>query len=162
MLATNAAVDGKINEVKSEVTTITNLATNSALSSKLNDVNGKTLSIANVATADALTFVENKVPNVIDSVKKADYDAKKQKLKKIILITTSDYNEFTNNILDIKIKEEKLVNDFDIAVFLKKTGFDDKLKKVNKQVTSDKIKHAVVQNELKDTNLWLKSFYQSK
>ena len=83
MLATNAAVDGKINEVKGEVTIITNLATNSAPNSKLNDVKGKTLSIANVATADTLKFVENKVPNVSDLVKKVDYDAKKQKLKKL-------------------------------------------------------------------------------
>ena len=77
------SVDGKINEVKGEVTIITNLATNSAPNSKLNDVKGKTLSIANVATADTLKFVENKVPNVSDLVKKVDYDAKKQKLKKL-------------------------------------------------------------------------------
>ena len=59
------------------------LATNAAVDGKINDVKGKTLSIAKVATADTLKFVENKVPNVSDLVKKVDYDAKKQKLKKL-------------------------------------------------------------------------------
>ena len=37
----------------------------------------------------------------------------------------------------------------DIANFVKKTDFDDKLKHFNKKVTSNKTKHLLVENEFK-------------
>ena len=41
-------------------------------------------SITNLATTAALTNVENKIPNVSDLVKKADYDAKISEIEKNI------------------------------------------------------------------------------
>ena len=106
-LATNIAVSAKINEVKSEIPTIINLATNTALNAKINEVKNEIPSVTNLATTDALTAVENKNPNVSDLVKRADYDTKISEMK-IKYFTTSDYNKFTNNILDAKITEKKI------------------------------------------------------
>ena len=39
---------------------------------------------------------------------------------------------------------------YDIANFVKKTHFDDKVKNLNKKVTSNEIKHVLVENELKN------------
>ena len=39
----------------------------------------------------------------------------------------------------------------DIANFVKETDFNDKLKKLNRRVTSNKTKHLLVKNELKKT-----------
>ena len=50
----------------------------------------------------ALTTVENKIANVIDVVKKADYVAKISELENRYF-TTSDYNKFTSNTLDINV-----------------------------------------------------------
>ena len=48
---------------------ITNLATNSALDAKINEVKGKMPSFTNLATTTALIAVENKIPNVSNLVK---------------------------------------------------------------------------------------------
>ena len=58
-------------------------------------------SITNLATTAALTTVENKIPNISDLVKKADYDAEIKDIK-IKYFTTSDYNKSTNNTFDEK------------------------------------------------------------
>ena len=42
-----------------------------------------------------------------------------------------------------------LASKSDIANFVKKTDFHDKLKKLNEKVTSNKTKHLLVENELK-------------
>ena len=62
-------------------------------------VKDKILNIANLATTTALTAVENKIPNVSNLVKKADYDAKISEM-------ASDYSTFTSNALDTKITKK--------------------------------------------------------
>ena len=41
--------------------------------------------------------------------------------------TTSDYNKFTNEILDAKIKNKKLVNKSDISEFINSSNLDKKI-----------------------------------
>ena len=53
---------------------ITNLATNTTCIAKINEVKNKILNITYLATATTLV-VENKIVNVTNLVKKADYDA---------------------------------------------------------------------------------------
>ena len=53
----------------------------------------------------ALTTVENKIPNVSDLVKKADYDVKIPEIENKDFIT-SDYNKFTRNTLDVKLTQK--------------------------------------------------------
>ena len=88
------------------MTDSTNIATNASLNGKINEVTGKIPSIINSATSAGLTTVENKIPNVCDLVKKADYDAKISEMENKYF-TTYDYNKFTNNILfDTKITQK--------------------------------------------------------
>ena len=47
--------------------------------------------------------VENKILNVTDLVKKTDYNAKITEIKGKSF-TTSNYNKFTNDIIDAEIK----------------------------------------------------------
>ena len=43
--------------------------------------------------------------------------------------TTSDYNKFTNNIFNAKIKTKKLVNKSDISEFINNTGINKKIER---------------------------------
>ena len=51
------------------------------------------------------------MPNVSDLVKKANFDAEIKDFKNKFF-NTSDYNKFTNNILDAKIIQKKLVKKY--------------------------------------------------
>ena len=94
---------------------------------KIYEIRGEIPSIAGLATTAALYAVKNKIPNVSGLVKKKkNYDAKIKYIKGKYF-TTSDYNKFTNDTFDAKIKQKELVNKSDISVFL--NGFD-----LNKEV----------------------------
>ena len=54
------------------------------------------------------------------------------------------------------MKQVNLASKNDIADFVKKTDFDDKLKNLNKKVTSNKAKHVLVENELNEQSKKLK------
>ena len=91
-------------------TSFTNLATSAFLNTKINEVKGEIPSITNLTTTAALTAIENKIPNISDLIKKADIDAEIKDMKGKYL-TKSDYNQFTNNILDQKITAIMLGNE---------------------------------------------------
>ena len=57
-----------------------------ALNTKILEVKIKIPNITNLANTAAPTAVENKTPNVVNLVKKTDYNTKLVKLKKIIII----------------------------------------------------------------------------
>ena len=50
-------------------------------------------------------YLENKIPNVTNLVRKADYDAKISDMENKYF-TTSHYNMLTNNILDTMITQK--------------------------------------------------------
>ena len=84
-------------------------------------------------------------------------------------ITTPDFNKLTAESYTPKLKQANLATKGDIAGFVKKADFDDKLKvKLKKKVTSKKSKHSLVKNELKkktatyNRKIINKSFYWSK
>ena len=60
-------------------------------------------SIAGLATTAPPHDVKNKVPNFCDLVIKTDYDSETKDIEGKYF-TTSDYNKFTYEILDEKIK----------------------------------------------------------
>ena len=114
---------------------MTNLATiTTALNAKINEVKNKIPNITNLATTTALTGVENKIPNVSNLVKKPDHKTKICETENKIItdhdkyITTQEFNKLTAN----------LASKSDIANFVKKADFDDKLQNLNKIVTSNK------------------------
>ena len=67
----NTSFNGKLNEVKNEIPSITNVVTTASLNAKINEVNKKIPDITNLATTTALTGVANNIPNVSDLVKKS-------------------------------------------------------------------------------------------
>ena len=105
MLLKKDLYNARIKNTENKILDITNLATNTTLNTKINEVKGELTSITEVATIAALTIVENKIPNNSDLVKKADYEAKIKDIKDKYF-TTFEYNKFTNNKLDEKIKEK--------------------------------------------------------
>ena len=70
--------------------------------------------------------VDNKFSDVSKSVKKADYDGK---VTDIIgkYFTTADYNKFTSNILDTKIKQKKLVSESNVFNLVNDSNLNTKL-----------------------------------
>ena len=80
---------------------ITNIATNPSLDTKINEVKGEIPSITNLATTAGLTTVESKIPNISNLVKKTDYNTKINKTEKKITdyhhsnkyITTPELNK---------------------------------------------------------------------
>ena len=116
----------------------------------------KYLGITNLATTAALTTVENKIPNVSNLVKKTDYNIKINEIEKKITdhdhdkyITALKFNMLTIENFAARLAQVNLASKNDIANFIKKTDFDDKLKILNKKITSNKTKHVLVENELK-------------
>ena len=87
--------------------------------------------ITNLATANACTAVENKIPH------HSKY------------ITTPEFNKLTVENFAARLKQANLATKGNIADFVKKADFDDKLKHLNKKVTSNKSKHLLVKTELK-------------
>ena len=87
---------------------------------KTTAIEGKTLTTTGLATTAILNAVKNEIPNVSDIVKKTDYDAEIPDID-VKYFTMSDYNKFTNDILDAKIKQS-------ISKFIKNIGLDEKIK----------------------------------
>ena len=95
--------------------------------------------------------------NTIDTsnlVKKTDYNTKIYEIEKKITdhdhdkcITTQEFNKLTSDYFTARLAQANLASKKDIANFVKKTDFDDKLKNLNKKVTSNKKKHLLVENE---------------
>ena len=98
------------------------------------------------------------MPNTSNLVKKADYNTKISKIENKLAtdhnhdkyINTQDFNKLTSESFNARLAKSDLASKRDIANFVKKTDVDDKLKNMNKNVTSNKTKHAIVENELNE------------
>ena len=73
--------------------------------SAINDIKGDIPSVTCLATNTALNRFKNKIPGISDLAKKTNYDAKTKDFESKYF-TSSDYNTFTNSILEAK-KENK-------------------------------------------------------
>ena len=80
--------------------------------------------------------------------KKTDYDKKISELEKKITdhnhdkyITTPEFNKLNAENFAAKLAQADLI---------KKTDFDAKLSNLNRKITSNKTKHLLVENELKN------------
>ena len=122
------------------------MATKAILNTKINEVKTEIPSISDLATTSALTAVENKIPSVSNLVKKTDYDTKVNEIEKKITdhnhdkyITTLEFNKLTAENFTARLAEANLVT---------KTDFDKKLLNLNRKITANKTKHLFVENEL--------------
>ena len=129
----------KINEVKDEISSINNLATTAPFNAKVNEIKDKIPNTTNLYTTTALNTVDNKIPGHSKH------------------ITTSEFNSLRVQNFSPKLGQANLASQNDVVNLVKKTDFDDKLKNWNKQITSNKVKHALSENELKR----LLTFYPS-
>ena len=127
------------------------------LNAKINEVKNKIPNINNLATFTAHTANENKMPNVINLVRKADCNTKISEIKNKIItdhdhdkyIDNQEFNTLTSENFTATLKQANLASKNDIANFVKNTDFDNKLK----YVTSNK-------NELNELSKMLKQYQQ--
>ena len=68
------------------------------------------------------------------------------KQKAIIYILTG-HNKFTKEIVDAKIKQEKLATKDDVFDCVTESYSDNELKALNKKVPSNKTKYMLIQNK---------------
>ena len=73
--------DAKIKDIEYGIPSITDLATNGALNTKINKVKNE---VPNITTTDALTAIKNKIPDVTNLVAKADHSTKVSEMEKNI------------------------------------------------------------------------------
>ena len=93
--------------------------------------------------------MENKTPNVSSLVKKkTDDDTKISELEKKLAdhnhdeyIGTPEFNALAADVFNARLIRANLVT---------KTDIDDKLSSLNRKITSNKTKHLLVENELKE------------
>ena len=111
---------------KKEIPSITNLATTAALNAKINEIKNKIPNITNLATTTALTAVENKIPNVSNLVKKTDYNTEISEIENKITtdhdhdknITTQEFNKLTSENFTARLAQGKnLASKNDITNF---------------------------------------------
>ena len=87
--------------------------------------------------------MENKIPNVSNLVKKTDYNTKFSEIENKITtdhhddksITTQESNKLAAKDFSAILAQANLVSKNDIANFLKKADFENKLKNLNKNGT---------------------------
>ena len=103
---TTTVLNTEISEVENKVSDTSGLVTTTALNTKIGEV-------------------EKKKPDVSGLVKKLDFNTKILDNEKKSF-TTSDYNKFTKEILDAKIKEKGLVDKSDISNFIKNSDLNTK------------------------------------
>ena len=70
--------------------------------------------------------IDNKIHDLSSLFNKTNYDTKISEIEEKYF-TTFDYNKFTSNILDAKVKQKELVNKSNISNLVKKFDLNAKL-----------------------------------
>ena len=116
-------VDEKIPDVSGLVITTVLNAKIGEVENKLPDTGGlMTTTVLDTKTGD----VYNKVPDVSGLINKIVHNAKTSDIEKKYF-TTLNYNKFTTEILDAKMKEKRLLDKFNISNLVKKSNLKRKL-----------------------------------
>ena len=105
---------------------------------KIKNIEDKIPDITNLVPNAAVTAVENKIPNIRKLVKKTDYNTKISEIENKIAIdhdhdkhiTTQEFNKLTSENYNARLKEANSGSKHDIANFVKKTEYDNRLKDV--------------------------------
>ena len=102
--------------------------------------------ISNLATKTALTAIENKIPSVSNLDKKTGCNTKVTKIENKLnnhnhnkYIDTSEFNKLAADVFNATLAQANLIT---------KTDFDAKLSSLNRNITQNKSKHLLVENEL--------------
>ena len=115
-----------------------------------------------------LLLFKNKITSASIFVQKTDYNTKINDIEKKITdhnheryITTAEFNKLTSEHFAARLKQANLADKSDIANFVNKTDFDNKLSGFNRKINSNKTKHVLVDNELKNYQKKF-NYYQQK
>ena len=131
----------------------------SDFSSKVTEIEGKTPNISGLATKTELTAVENKIPSVSNLVKKlkvAEIEKKITDHAHDQYITVLKFNKFSAKVFDERLKRSNLIT---------KTDIDIKLGSLNKKKQkkhSNKTKHLLAENKLKELQTFDSSCFRGK
>ena len=132
---------------------------------KITEKEGKVPSISGLDTTTAVTAVENKIPEVSNLVKKTGHYTKINEIEKKIAgynydkyITTAEFNKLTAGNFAPRLAQANLATKSDIANFVNKTSFAEKLKNLNEKVTLNKTKRLLVENEFKNYKHLIQAF----
>ena len=104
--------------------------------------------------------LENKIHDLSCLVKKTDYNTKITEIEKKVTdhnhdkyITTSEFDNLTGKHFTARLAQANLVT---------KADFDTKLTSLNRKINSNKTKHLLVENELKNRKIFDSSYFQGK
>ena len=97
----------------------------------------------------------NSTTDTSNLVQKTEYNTKISEIENKIndhdhdeYITTQEFNKLTSDNFTARLKQANLARKTDLANFVNKTDFDNKLLSFNKRINSNKTKHVLVENEL--------------
>ena len=107
-----------------------------------------------------MTAVENKIPNISSLVKKTDYNTKIVEIEKKLTghnhdkyITIPEFNTLAASVFNARLAQANLII---------KTDFDFKLSSLNREITSNKTKYLLVENELKELKIFDSSYFRGE
>ena len=133
-------------ELENEIPDTSGLVKKTDYNAKITEIEGKIPSISGLATNAALTAVENKIPNISSLVKKTDYNTKITEIEKKLTdhnhdksIRTPEFNTLAS-VFNARLAQANLIT---------KTDSDAKLSSLNRNITTNKTKYLLVENELK-------------
>ena len=155
MLKTKYNIDKT--ELENKIPNVTDLVKGE----KLTELENKMPDISDLATKTALTTVENKIPGVSNLVKKKkDFNTKVTEIEIKLTnhnhdkyIDTSEFNKLAADVFNVRLAQSKLIT---------KTEFDSKLSSLNRNITSNKSKHLLVENELNKLKTFDSSYFIGK
>ena len=105
-------------------------------------------------------MVENKIPNIGSLVKKVHHNTKITEIEKKRTdhnhdkyITTPEFNTLAADVFNARLAQANLIT---------KTDFDAKLSSFNRKITSNKSKHLLAANELKELKIFDSSNFIGK
>ena len=134
-VAKKDAYNAKIKDIEDKIPVITNLTTNTTLNAKINEVKNEILRITNLATTAALNDIKNKIPNITNLATTTAFAAVENEIPDHSkYITTPEFNKLTAKSLAGRLGQINSASKNDIANFVKKTDFDDKLTNLNKKL----------------------------
>ena len=126
----NQNLEKTIGDVDEKIPDVSGLVITTVLNAKIGEVENKIPDTGGLMTTTVLDTktgdVYNKVPDVSGLINKIVHNAKTSDIEKKYF-TTLNYNKFTTEILDAKIKEKRLLDKFNVSNLVKKSDLKRKL-----------------------------------
>ena len=136
----------KITEIKDKIPDTSGLVNKTDYNTKITEIEDKIPDISSLATKTALTTVENKIPGISGLVKKTDHNTKITDIENKLnnhnhdkYVVTSEFNTLAANVFNARLAQANLITKID---------FDTKLSNLNREITANKTKHFLNDNDL--------------